>query len=112
MSTRSRKHNRLFRKVKAIISSIIIAFFYSAAILFIISLFFGNNIKKGLSILNTLSLNLYDRWNKKNYFRKKRYQREIKKGYNDLEKESRRSKKRAKVKDLPTENGDNDDLFN
>lgn len=70
MSTRSRKHNRLFRKVKAIISSIIIAFFYSATILFIISLFFGSTIKKGLSILNTLSLNLEYGTNEKVHFDK------------------------------------------
>lgn len=57
MSTKSKKR-RLLTKVKAIISSLIIAFFYSATIIFIISLFFGNTIKKGLSIINTISLNL------------------------------------------------------
>ncbi len=57
MSTRSKKR-RLITKVKAIISSLIIAFFYSAFIIFIVTLFFGSTIKKGLSILNTLSLNL------------------------------------------------------
>ena len=57
MSTKLKKR-RLLTKVKAIISSLIIAFFYSATIIFIISLFFGSTIKKGLSILNTLSLNL------------------------------------------------------
>lgn len=57
MFTKSKKHS-LWNKVKAIISSLIIAFFYSAFIICIVALFFGTPIKKGLSILNTLSLNL------------------------------------------------------
>ena len=57
MSTRSKKHS-LFSRVKAIIRSLIIAFFYSAVIIFTLTFFFGTPIKKGLSILNTLSLNL------------------------------------------------------
>ncbi len=67
MSTKSKKR-RLLTKVKAIISSLIIAFFYSATIIFIISLFFGNIIKKGLNMMNTLSLNLEYGTNEKVHF--------------------------------------------
>ncbi len=63
-----------------------------------------------LNIILFFWRNLY--YSIRNYFRRKRYQREVKRGYGDLEKESRRSKKRAKVKDLPNENVDSDDLFN
>lgn len=45
-------------KFKAIISDLIIAFFYSAFVVFLLILFFGSFINKGLSILNTFSLNL------------------------------------------------------
>ena len=48
----------LVYKIKVIISSIIIAFFCSAFIILIITLFFGPTINKGLSILNTLSLEI------------------------------------------------------
>lgn len=45
-------------KIKAIIKSLIIAFFFTAFIVFIIAVFFGPVIDKGLSILNTFSLEL------------------------------------------------------
>ena len=57
MYARQRKHSKMY-KVKAIIKSLIIAFFFSTFIVLIITLTFGSTIKKGLSIINTFSLEL------------------------------------------------------
>ena len=59
MQLKSKKLIReLVYKIKAIVISIIIAFFFSAFIILIITLCFGPKINKGLSILNTLSLEI------------------------------------------------------
>ena len=58
MSSKSRKLKKVIYKFKAIISSLIIAFFLSAFFIFVIALIFGDTIHKGLNILNTLSLEM------------------------------------------------------
>ncbi len=58
MSLKSRKLRKIVYKFKAIIGSLIIAFFFSAFFIFVVALIFGDTIHKGLSILNTLSLEM------------------------------------------------------
>lgn len=57
MSSRLEKHKLLY-KVKAIIKSLVIAFFFSSFIILLITLILGPTINKGLKALNTLSLEL------------------------------------------------------
>lgn len=57
MFTKLEKHKVMY-KIKAMIKYIIVAFFFSIFTIFIICLLFGSKIDDGLSILNTLSLNL------------------------------------------------------
>ena len=58
MSIKSRKLKNVIYKFKAIIGSLIIAFFLSAFFIFVIALIGGKPIQRGLSMLNTLSLEM------------------------------------------------------
>ena len=57
MFSKLKKHSIAF-KLKAMISSLIIAFFYASFIIFVITLFAGKYVKKSLAIVNTLSLEM------------------------------------------------------
>ncbi len=57
-------------KFRAIIKSLIIAFFFSAFMVFIIGTFFGVQVQRGLSILNTISIKLNNAENVEIHFDK------------------------------------------
>ena len=58
MSLKSKRLKKIAYKFKAIIRSLIIAFFFTAFFVFVITLFFGDSIERGLAILNTFSLEM------------------------------------------------------